>query len=597
MNRNLLKQKTFMAILAVGAFTLGSCADNDYDFDQIDYTVGLGNGELSIPVSSTDTIKLEDVLDLDNSDCVVVRENGDYVFEQVGDDIAPVKVNIAKIVVEQKNSMSYPFDLDLSSLSAAKPGNVKRISVDVPSQTAEIHVFNYEGESEEVVDLNMVGVEQTPVSLIVRFPADMKNYIPSIKALKLALPEYIAFENVSSGAAFSQEGNSFVFSNVSTAKDLRLDMNLIGLDFKAQDTGLGGANVKDGKISIDGSVKMTIDVGRVEINGVTPPTAPFKIENDLVLGADLTVVAAEGKFNPSINMENLGKVEITGVPDFLKDGNVVADLDNPQIILSVESNAEVSGIIDGTITSTKTGNAPKTISVEGIKIHPNTRTEVCICRRSTTDIEAAFGSENVYVVPNITDLIKTIPDKIEFDAVTKADPTKVCRFRFGYDYEIKPAYRVEAPIAFGKDANIVYKDSLLEWNEDVKDLDLTEGAYVELKANIENRAPIFLNLDAYAVDVNGNDMSGDLDVEVSNSIIASSDGKSSKVTPITITVRQKRQGALKKIDGLQFVVQGRAKSDDGKESVVGVTLNSRKHFLIAKDVRVKIVGKVIADLN
>ena len=104
-------------------------------------------------------------------------------------------------------------------------------------------------------------------------------------------------------------------------------------------------------------------------------------------------------------------------------------------------------------------------------------------------IEAAFGSENVYVVPNITDLIKTIPDKIEFDAVTKADPTKVCRFRFGHDYEIKPAYRVEAPIAFGKDANIVYKDSLLEWNEDVKDLDLTEGAYVELKANIENRAP------------------------------------------------------------------------------------------------------------
>ncbi|MDE6150913.1 MAG: hypothetical protein K2G12_02860, partial [Prevotella sp.] len=276
---------------------------------------------------------------------------------------------------------------------------------------------------------------------------------------------------------------------------------------------------------------------------------------------------------------------------------VVVDLDNPQIILSVTSNMEMSGIIQGAITATKKGQAPKTIHVNGIKVNPNTTNNICICRKKTADIVATYGDDNVYIVENLTDLIKTIPDNIEFSAMTQADPTKVCRFEFGHDYEIKPAYRVEAPIAFGKDANIVYKDSLLDWHEDVKDLDLTEGAYVEFKADIENRVPAFLSVSAYAVDVDDKEMSDDIEVVVSNAVIASADGENSTVTPITIQLKQKKQGALKKINGLKITVQGRAMSDDGATSVVGVTLNAQKHFLIAKNIKVRLVGKVIADLN
>lgn len=595
MNGNLLKQKSLIGLSLLGLLCCGSCADNDYDFDEIDYTVGLGSGEFFIPVNSTDVIKLADVLDLDNSDCVVIKENGDYVFEKTGDDIAPVAVNIAKIVVSQNRMEHSPFLLNLNASGAKR--RVKGRAMNIPSQTAKIHVFSYEGESEEVIDLNMVGVKKTPCALVVKFPAGLKNYVPRIKSMTLELPGYMAFENPRSNAGFTCEGSVFTFTNVSTAQDLRLDMTLTGFDFKANDSGLGGASVKNGQISIDGNVRMTIEVGSIDLGGQTPPTEPFKIDNDLILGSALTVSSAEGKFNPSVNMDNLGRVDISGVPDFLHDGNVVVDLDNPQIILSVTSNMEVSGIIQGTITATKKGQAPKTIHVNGIKVHPNMANNICICRKKTADIVAAYGDENVYVVEDLTDLIKTIPDNIEFSAVTQADPTKVCRFEFGHDYEIKPAYRVEAPIAFGKDANIVYKDSLLDWHEDVKDLDLTEGAYVEFKADIENRVPAFLSVSAYAVDVDDNEMSDDMEVVVSNAVIASADGENSTVTPITIQLKQKKQGALKKINGLKITVQGKATSDDGATSVVGVTLNAQKHFLIAKNIKVRLVGKVIADLN
>ena len=41
-----------------GLMTLSSCTDKDFDLDDIDVTVGIGSGELSIPTSSTATIKL-----------------------------------------------------------------------------------------------------------------------------------------------------------------------------------------------------------------------------------------------------------------------------------------------------------------------------------------------------------------------------------------------------------------------------------------------------------------------------------------------------------------------------------------------------------
>lgn len=37
-----------VALIATGAIVAGACSDSDYDFDEIDSTVGIG-GELTIP--------------------------------------------------------------------------------------------------------------------------------------------------------------------------------------------------------------------------------------------------------------------------------------------------------------------------------------------------------------------------------------------------------------------------------------------------------------------------------------------------------------------------------------------------------------------
>ena len=57
------------------------------------------------------------------------------------------------------------------------------------------------------------------------------------------------------------------------------------------------------------------------------------------------------------------------------------------------------------------------------------------------------------------------------------------------------------------------------------------------------------------------------------------------------------KSALKKLDGLKFTVSGSAKSEKNTESVVGQTLNAKHHTLIIKNIKIKLVGQVIADLN
>ena len=48
------------------------------------------------------------------------------------------------------------------------------------------------------------------------------------------------------------------------------------------------------------------------------------------------------------------------------------------------------------------------------------------------------------------------------------------------------------------------------------------------------------------------------------------------------------------VDGIAVRIEGAATDDNN--SVVGVTLNANKHTLTAKDIVIKLIGKIIADL-
>lgn len=580
-----------IAMIATGAFVAGACTDSDYDFNNIDNTVGIG-GELTLPGSSTDTIKLADVLDLDNSDCVKVRDNGDYVFEQTGDEIEVTEIKVDGFTIQEKLTSGQAFVIDLESMAKK---NAKAHARTKFSNTQRIRRFVYDGHSDDVVDLTRVNINPASMDLSVHFPQGLSSVMPTIDKLQFFMPEYIVVGSVSGNGngTLSHSGTVITLTGVNTSRDLSLTVTTDELVFSADNMDNGELTIENGDITLTGDIDMSLEA-TLDITG-TPSQTRFEINNTFNLDT-FKPVSAVGKFDPSIDLNSLGNIEINGVPEFLTDGDVRADLDNPQIMVAINNTMNATGLVKGTITATKDGRKTASVTVPQMTIHPATTTNICICRRKTAEIEAEYGS-NAYEVPELSTLIETIPDNISFDAEAMADKTKESEFMLDHTYTIAPKYSVEAPIAFAENASIVYKDSIDGWHKDLEDYDLSDDACITVTANIENRVPAYLTLTATPIDENGNDISTDVNVEVSGTVIASPDGEESAYTPLTINITKKTADAMKKIDGLRLTIQGKAKSEDGTDSVTGKTLNSKKHFLIARDVKIKVTGKIIADFN
>ena len=331
------------------------------------------------------------------------------------------------------------------------------------------------------------------------------------------------------------------------------------------------------------------------VTGAMPdnPTIKAKIG---VADRTITMNSATGIFDPKINLNTLGEVDVTGLPDFLDDDDVVADLDNPQILLTVNNDMDVAANVSATVISTKEGRELARVTLPEMSVAKNGLSKICICRQKTSELTQQYGEANVYAVSNLSTLINRIPDHIKIVDVNAHAKPEVATIVFGEKYQVKPSYKVNAPLAFGEKANIVYEDSFTGWNDDIDKLDLAEGTYIEVTANVENKVPAYFTVKAYPVDAQGNKIEDKLLIEIPDEVAASTDGTTAVTTPITMKITPKVKNSLKQLDGLVFRLEGSAKSANGNK-VTGISLNEREHTLKLNDIKVKIVGKIIGDFN
>lgn len=152
-----------------------------------------------------------------------------------------------------------------------------------------------------------------------------------------------------------------------------------------------------------------------------------------------------------------------------------------------------------------------------------------------------------------------------------------------------------APLAFDEGARIVYNDTIDGWTDDLEDIDLMEGSAIELTANVENKIPAYLTVSATAIDVQGKPIPENrIKVEVSNVINASEDGNTPVVTPLKIRLTEGEPGSVALVDGLTFRIEA-ASGEEGAKSIVGQTINAYNHTLKARDIKVRLVGKIIVN--
>ena len=605
MNRNigkdLIGEMMFSALLLLGGAVVTGCTDNNYDFDDIDLTVGIGGGELSIPTSSTTTIKLSEVLDLEENGDVKEDVDGTYRFFKKGDAVKPTTTSINSVTVKKASAESFDFVLDLSQYAAPSPKRAASRAAVNFSDEMNVGSFVYNGSvPAEVVELKRADV-YSEMSINISFDKNISKLVSKVTELSLTLPSFMDFEVSESTSEYSKNGNKLVFTNVSTSESQKIVIAIKGLTFGGAEDETGKLTVAGGKVDMEGKVNMGIKIAE-DINitsGVDPSQCTIKSGISFMNDIQLTTVT--GRFSPSIQLDNLGHTTISGLPDFLNEEGVKVDIENPQIVLTLTSDMTVDGLIAGVIKYKRDGVDGSINLNDNIIVNPATAgatstTKVCICRNKSVltnpeDYDQVIEQDNLRQV-----LYPTVASEISFTATAWADASKVVSFELGKAYTVAHEYEIMAPLAFGEDANIVYTDNLDGWNDDINDFDLKEGGYIELTANVENRVPVYLNVDAKPIGLNGEDLSNEVSVEVTGEVAASANGVDAVVSPVKVKLTPKN-GALKKLDGLKLVVSGSAKSTAGGITVTGIPLNAKTHTLVAKDINVKLVGTLVTDLN
>lgn len=592
MKKKQMKASLLLASLLTLGFSVTGCTNDDYDFDQIDATMGFGSGELEIPASSTMNIPLSDILELEEGGSVKIAANGDYLFQLTGSEASSASPMISPIVLRGN---SYSNTLTLNANSAAKGTRAagSHLSFVSPKEL----MFKYNGTDAAVKSLKsaeVAGEIELKINLTL---GGLSSAINKINKATLTLPGYLQISSVNGNGngVPMVNGSKITVENVSTSRNLQLTIKAKKLDFANQDA--------YGKVVIgnNGSIKMDgyFDLG-IEANVTGVPTSALSIGANVTVN-DITLKSATGIFDPEINISSLGDVSVTGVPDFLSEDGVRADLDNPQIILSIKNDMDAAAKVSAKVISTKNGQNLATVQLPEMNICKTTVvpvTKICICRHKTAELTAQYGAANVYEVSNLATLINQhIPDHVQItDVKTKADLSQEMTIEFGRYYHVVPSYEIYAPLAFAEDAVIEYADDFDGWNDDLDDLELSEGTYVRLTADAQNLVPATLIVEATPLGLESTDISNLIEVNVKKGTVkASADGVTAVNSPLEIELREKVKGGLQKLDGLSYKVKGKA-SHDGT-TVTGINLNSEKHTLKLENIKVKLVGKVIGNFN
>lgn len=570
-----------LSSLLLGSMTT-SCVDSSFDFDK-DFDWSINTGYLAFPVGKTDTIFLDDIIEIDEGDDLQIVPDAD------GNGVAG-EYHLIK-------------DGEIDRASA----NVRMATVD--GSTTHIDPITAADESSVVSPSGMITTQISQTGYVKADAADIDDALKELGSLKAAAPTALTLNiKLEGNLNFSTiSGNlkvkfpSFLVFNdpaVNANNEIQIPCSELQLNVPyvrtLQLTGYhfdGGLPVVNNEIHLNEQVVITGETNvQLPSGGQMGSGVKLQIVPTVLL-ADMSVDEATGIIQPEIDATKTS-VEISNLPDFLNDDETSLSVSNPVILFSavnpLNAPVDLTGKMlgkkeDGTLIS---GSEVKfgAGSTDPILLQPGSNL-IALSRLGTG---GPAGSQNI-AVANINNLIAKIPDVVEVEMQPAVSYDKYYSIRLGHDYEVSGNYNIDIPLSFEEGLNIVYTDSADDLNSDLKDLDFEEAA-VEFDA--VNTIPLELEVKAENVtplDINKQPLS-DIKVEVEGGIAASADGKTSTRQTLLIKMTEQVKGAMSRLDAIRFrvtAVPGQA---------IGITLRSDQ-WMQLENIKVKVPKGINIDLN
>ena len=581
-----LKNHAVVGICALGLIGLNSClkVDETYDLDKdFDMTITVG-GDLTVPGSSTEKIVLGDLLDLEENSVIRVNNaSGDYFLVQEGDrnstdvNVPGVDINMLGSFTGVKIEGIYVPPFSSGSNNEEEIAFKDNIEIDI----------SRDGVTSDIKDIT--GADTYCKDTYLKFTKSGVDFNARLEeGYTLEFPDYIELE--SDDKNWKVEGNKMILNKVGGLEIdeyTRIYFQITGVNFKDEN----GNKVNDAKFEYNdneidnSSIKLG---GAVKLDGDIFVSAKNSYGGNINLGANIhsenmIFRSVTAVVDPKVDIE-IDPIRIDDLPDFLSDNNVVLDLTDPRIYITLTNPSPVSVDVNATLKSYKNNISQGTAALENINIPKNCK-NYTICVNQNKDRWDDTDNMMYVKVDNMSDLIKNIPDRIELtDVVTSVVPEEVT-IDLDSNYRIITDYKVDTPLQFGPDTRIEYTENMDGWDADLEDMEFNE---VVASMTVTNAIPLGIKLTGVAIDKNGdplNNVKVDLDVNI---LAGSPESPAKQEVKFTITTKD---GSIKGLDGIKLTVKASASENTSTE-----TLNENQYMQF-ENIKLGLKGGITMDLN
>lgn len=570
------------ALLLTSLGITTSCIDSSYDLNKdIDMTISAGGEHLAIPVGYTEKITLDKIIELDEGDDLQIVDGEYHLLKK--DNIDETNTSVGTVTVAESENIIDAIPL---TYSVSTPG----ATIVIPKEQSEGKInAEARGVDKAVIEIGSLAADM-PTTLTLKFELGGGISIErvDIKTMTITFPDFIQFENEN-----GLNGQTLTMTDVQIkpsgfTKELKINKYVFGNTYGE------GNRVEeengDRILKIENQ-KITIEMQDIHVNN--PQGSGSLSITPTVTLSEMAVSEVYGTIQPDIDVKPT-EVELNNLPDFLQDDEIRLDITNPVFSFNANNPLNTDVEMDGILTGYKDGKVTKTVKIgsgnggASITLKPSgdKQQTISIVRDEKTVVEA---NATKVVVPNLNDIIETIPDRINVELKPAVKTEQYYTVNLGQDYTLNSAYDIDIPLSFGSNLKIVYEETLDNFDLDLEDVDIEKAV---LSINAVNTIPLAMeikNENVSALDANGNVIK-DIDVTVEGTITESKDGKTEVSSAFNVNLNETAEGAISKLDGLKLkitAVPGQA---------TDVQLLSTQ-WMQLKDMKLKIPNGIKVDLN
>ena len=570
------------ALLLTSLGITTSCIDSSYDLNKdIDMTISAGGEHLAIPVGYTEKITLDKIIELDEGDDLQIVDGEYHLLKK--DNIDETNTSVGTVTVAESENIIDAIPL---TYSVSTPG----ATIVIPKEQSEGKInAEARGVDKAVIEIGSLAADM-PTTLTLKFELGGGISIErvDIKTMTITFPDFIQFENEN-----GLNGQTLTMTDVQIkpsgfTKELKINKYAFGSTYGE------GNRVEeengDRILKIENQ-KITIEMQDIYVNN--PQGSGSLSITPTVTLSEMAVSEVYGTIQPDIDVKPT-EVELNNLPDFLQDDEIRLDITNPVFSFNANNPLNTDVEMDGVLTGYKDGKVTKTVKIgsgnggASITLKPSgdKQQTISIVRDEKTVVEA---NATKVVVPNLNDIIETIPDRINVELKPAVKTEQYYTVNLGQDYTLNSAYDIDIPLSFGSNLKIVYEETLDNFDLDLEDVDIEKAV---LSINAVNTIPLAMeikNENVSALDANGNVIK-DIDVTVEGTITESKDGKTEVSSTLNVNLNETAEGAISKLDGLKLKIT----AVPGQATDVQL-LNTQ--WMQLKDMKLKIPNGIKVDLN